>query len=113
MSIINYTTPTIPLVVEGIDLTQNLDVYVTLEQGRYELTKQGNDLTITAETHDQVTDTSIAFRLTQDESSKFNFKGAVRIQVNWINQSGIRDATEIETVDVMENLLDKVINYGD
>lgn len=42
---INYTTPTISLTVEDIDLTGK-DVYVTLEQGCNQLTKTGPQLAI-------------------------------------------------------------------
>lgn len=43
---IAYTTPTISLTVEGVDLS-GLDVYVSLEQGKLELTKTGTALIIT------------------------------------------------------------------
>lgn len=109
---INYTTPTIPLTVEGVDLTGN-DVYVSLEQGKTELTKTGADLVIETETQGQTTDTNITFTLTQTESAMFDFGKSVSIQVNYINSSGVRDATEIKTIRVMRNLLDEVIAYGD
>ena len=109
---INYTTPTISLVVEGVDITDK-DVYVTLEQGRMELTKSGEELTIAAETVSQQTNTNISFMLTQEESASFKFNSSVAVQVNWISAQGVRAATEIKTVSVMKNLLDKVIAYGD
>lgn len=109
---INYTTPTISLTVEETDLTGN-DVYVSLEQGKTELTKSGTDLIIDTDTHGQVTDTIITFTLTQEESATFNFGKSVSVQVNFINSSGVRDATEIKTIPVMRNLLDEVIAYGD
>ena len=108
---INYTTPTISLTVEEADLSGQ-DVYVTLEQGNLKLTKTGNDLIIDTETVQQITNTSITFSLTQEESAAFNFGKSVSIQVNWINSSGVRDATEIKTIPVMRNLLDEVIAYG-
>lgn len=108
---INYTTPSISLVVESVDLTGN-DVYVTLEQGSHELTKTGSDLIITTDTHGQQTDTEIVFTLSQTESASFNINKSVSVQVNWINSSGVRDATEIKTIGVMRNLLDEVIEYG-
>ena len=61
---INYTTPTIALIVENIDLTGK-DIYVTLEQGKHELTKSGAELTVTTQTEEQITDTHISFKLTQ------------------------------------------------
>lgn len=108
---INYTTPTISLTVEGVDISSD-DVYVTLEQGSHELTKSGTDLNITTDTHDQTTDTNITFVLTQSESASFRFNSAVGVQVNWISSSGVRAATEIKQISVMRNLLDEVIEYG-
>ena len=108
---IRYTTPILPLEVEGVDLTTNEDVYVTLKQNDVELTKKGNDLTIL---YDAETDIStITFTLSQEETAAFNINRAVDTQVNFINNAGVRDATDIATIPVMRNLLDKVINYGD
>lgn len=109
---INFTTPTIHLIVEAVDLTGQ-DIYVTLEQGKTELTKSGTDLIIDTDTHGQVTDTIIIFTLTQEESAMFNYNKRALVQVNFINSIGVRDATEIKSVNVMRNLLDEVISYGD
>ena len=109
---INYTTPTISLTVEGVDLS-GMDVYVSLEQGQKELTKTGDDLIIEPIIGAETTDTKITFTLTQEESATFNFGKSVSVQVNFINSSGVRDATEIKTIPVMRNLLDEVIAYGD
>lgn len=108
---INYTTPTIRLIVEGKDITAN-DIRVTLEQGKTELTKKGTDLTVQAVTHGQVTDSEITFVLSQTESGAFDFNRSVSIQVNWITSDGVREATNIQTLPVMRNLLDEVIEYG-
>lgn len=115
---IRYTTPAIPLLVEGKDLTQGQEIYVSMEQGPKDfptaaLEKRDSDLTISTETHGQITDTSITFTLTQEESAMFNLNQSVEIQVNWINASGVREATEIKRIPVMRNLLDRVIAYGD
>ena len=108
---INYTTPTITLTVEGVDLTGK-DIYVTLEQGAKELNKSGTALTVTTDTHDQITDTVIQFTLSQEESAAFRFNIAASVQVNWISSDGVRAATEIKTIGVMRNLLDRVVEYG-
>ena len=109
--VINFTTPTITLTVEGVDISSQ-DVYVTLEQGKQELTKTGADLTISTQTEEGVTDTIIVFMLSQEESALFRVNAPVSIQVNWISASGIRAATEIRTIPVMRNLLDEVVEYG-
>ena len=108
---IRYTTPSIPLTVEGVDLTGN-DIYVSLEQMKHKLVKTGDDLIVTTDTHGQVTDTIITFVLSQEESALFDFGKSCSIQVNYINNAGVRDATDIATIGVMENLLDEVIEYG-
>ena len=108
---INYTTPTISLVVEGVDISAH-DIYVSLEQGGKELTKTGTDLTVTTTTVQQVTNTNISFTLTQLESASFDFNRNVNVQVNWITASNVRGATEIKNISVMRNLLDEVIEYG-
>lgn len=104
---INYTTPTITLTIEGVDLTSK-DVYVTFEQGAHQLTKKGNQLYVSTEG----TDTIITMTLTQEESATFDYSKNVAIQVNWISPDGVRSATEIKKIDVMRNLLDEVIEYG-
>ena len=108
---IRYTTPTISLTVEGVDIS-SADIYATLEQGNIELTKSGTDLVVTTDTHDSITDTIITMTLTQTESALFAFNKSVSVQVNWIFANGSRDATEIKIVPVMRNLLDEVIAYG-
>lgn len=104
---INYTTPTISLTVEDIDLTGK-DVYVTLEQGSHQLTKAGSQLSISMEEADTV----IYMTLTQEESAMFDYSKNVAVQVNWISSDGVRSATDIKKIDVMRNLLDEVIEYG-
>ena len=109
---INYTTPTISLIVDGVDLS-GMDVYASLEQGSKELTKTGDELIIEPIVGEETTDTKITFTLTQEESASFDFGKRVSVQVNWVSSSNVRDATEVKTIPVMRNLLDKVIHYGD
>ena len=105
---INYTTPTISLTVEGIDLTGQ-DIYVSLEQVRAELTKKGDSLTVSYSEGN----TNITFVLSQEESAMFKFDKPVEVQVNWIGANTVRMATEIATIPVMRNLLAEVIAYED
>ena len=103
---IRYTTPTITLIVEGVELGSE-DIYVTLKQGAVELTKSGADLTVSADE-----DTTITFGLSQEESAEFKENLSVAVQVNWITASGVRAATQIQSISVFKNLLDEVIEYG-
>ena len=113
---IQYTTPTITLLVEGLDISDH-DIYATLEQEEKELTKSGDDLTVevvsTTVGTGTRTDTKLTFELAQEESGAFDFDEKVLVQVNWISSAGVRGATDIRTVPVMRNLLDEVIEYGD
>lgn len=109
---IRYTTPTITLTVEGIDLTGKV-IYATFEQGRRKLTKRNADMTVSTVTEDERTDTVLAMMLTQEETAAFDFDKSVLVQVNWISVGGIRCATEIKKIGVMRNLLDEVVSYGD
>lgn len=108
---INYTTPTIRLTVEGADLT-GMDVYVSIEQRQTKLTKTNADLTISTETVGEQTNTALAATLTQEETAAFDFGKSALVQVNWISPQGVRSATEIDKINVMRNLLDEVVEYG-
>ena len=104
---INYTTPTITLIVEGVNLTP-YDVYVTIEQYNIEVTKSGSDLDVSMQTSSSGIDTVISFVLTKEESSRFFYNGNANVQVNWLDGE-TRGATEIKTIHVGKNLLDEVI----
>jgi hypothetical protein len=105
---IQYTTPSITLTVEGIDIS-SYDVYVSLEQGKVKETFSGDELAISTETVQSKTNTIIAFTLTQEQTAAFDDMRPVAVQVNWLNSDGVRAATNIKTISVMRNLLDKVI----
>ena len=105
---INYTTPTITLTIEGCDLTDK-EVYVSLEQGKKILTKKSDELDISVDQGNTI----IEMPLTQEESGYFDYNLTVSVQVNWISSDGIRAATEIKNIKVMPNLLNEVIEYGE
>lgn len=108
---IKYTTPAVPMELEGIDLTSQYNVYVTIEQGDIKITKRESDLIITVTVVDDVPTTSITLLLTQEETGKLDYDKSAKIQINWINQAGVRDASTIGAVSVFRNLLDEVIEY--
>lgn len=108
---IRYTTPLLPLEVEGIDITSGYDVYVTITQkGRPDVTKTGTDLTMTYDV--ATTTTFIDFTMTQAETAGFEEDREAEIQVNFVDEHGARDATNIATIPVLRNLLERTINYG-
>lgn len=111
-----YTTPALDLLVEGVDISAD-DIYVSFVQelpcGQINIEKKNADLIVTTETHGQDTDTKIIVLFTQEESAKFAPGKAVFVKVNFIDSSGIRDCTETVAIDIEDNLLDRVIEYGD
>ena len=104
MSITRFTTPPITLKVVGVDITA-ATVYVTIKQGTTELNLSGAALTLTKVS----SDTNITFSLTQAQSGGLNFSAYAEVQVNWI-AGGVRYATEIAKLRVLENLYDEVIS---
>lgn len=97
------TTPTITIRVTGEDFDGST-LYVTLEQGALELTKSGSDVLVTP----TETGSTVAIFLTQEETLMFA-KGTARIQIRWINSSGIADASPIKNIEVNPILLEGVI----
>ncbi len=104
---IQYTTTTLHLMVRGVDLTP-YEVHVTIEQGNKEY-----DLTDGVVTYDEGDDgaTHIRVALSQAQTGSLR-KGKCKVQVNWIDQSGNRNATVIKETEVLANLLDRVVEHG-
>lgn len=98
---IQYTTPTLHLIVEGADLTEH-EVYVTISQGGREVTITDGEVTLDGE------DTHIRVPLTQLQTGAMRH-GKAKVQVNWTDQSGHRDATTIADVEVTDNLMKRVV----
>lgn len=99
-----FTTPTIPLKVVGVDLTVVDDVYVTFTDPVRGIVITKDSPTITT----SGTDTIVTVMLSQTETGQFLPKSRVDIEVNWIDD-GVRGATEIASVTCFENLLKEVI----
>lgn len=104
MAITRFTTPPISLLVKGVDITA-ADVYVTIKQYDREVNLTDTALTMTTSGDD----TQITFSLTQAQAGALDIKAYASVQVNWID-AGVRYATEIANVKVLENLYDEVIS---
>ena len=100
------TTPTITITVIGEDFA-GATMYVTLEQGEFEITKTGADVVVTA----TQTGSTVAIFLTQEETLSFA-KGNAKIQIRWINSSGIAQASPIKNIAIDPILLEGVIEYA-
>lgn len=100
-----YTTPTLRFAIKGFDIT-SCNVYVSLSQDAHTLTMVPSRMSY----EDDVT--SIEIDLSQAETAGFNKLSKLFAQVNWIDENGKRNATEIKSIPVQRNLLGKEIAYG-
>ena len=102
MAIARATTPTFTCTFEDqtLDLTTANNVYVTFAQGARTITKKGSDLVISPK--------QIEVYLAQNETLPFQV-GAVKVQANWTGANGRRAASVVETVEMSEQLLKKVV----
>lgn len=103
-----YTTPTITVTLQGIDLT-GCDIYVTY--------KQGSKLTLTIWDVDYEfdgTDSIISYTLSQEQTAMFKAGSSATIQINWVTPAGKRDATDEKPIaSIEENNLKQVLSYGE
>ena len=101
MSFGRYTTPTITLTFteQSLDLTAAANVYVTFSSNGNTLTKTGEDL--------QVAEKSIGVWLKQAETGRF--RENVEVQANWTGNGGTRYQSDIQTIPVDRNLLERVV----
>lgn len=100
------TTPTLTLHIldDNIDLTQATNVYLTIKQDNYTLTKTTPQL--------ELSSNIIDCYLTQEESLRFS-EGTAEVQVNWTYQNNgtvYRAATKIKTIQVGPQLLTRVVS---
>lgn len=95
------TTPILTLTLPNtIDLTTATEIYVTLSQGKNELTK--TDVTLQSAN-------VITVLLSQEETLMFNPNGFANVQVNWITNTGRRIATKIKSIRINPNLIPEVL----
>lgn len=101
---IRGTTPDYILTVDA-DLSDKT-VYVTISQGRVQITLTGDDLSIATDEGGS----TIAIRLTQKQTLGLR-AGEAEVQVKFIDAEGITCATDIQTLTVDRALLDRVVRY--
>lgn len=97
-----YTTPTVTVEVEGVDLTTST-VLVTFQQRSNRLTVEGPSMAL------QDGNTVISIPLSQLQTGGFA-EGSVEVQVNWLDSYGHRDATTVGAIQVERNLLAEVVD---
>lgn len=104
---IKYTTPTFTLTVPVV-LTDN-NVYITFSQKDVDVTKKVGDTGVSMTVGED--STVISCMLSQSESSEFSSRVEASVQVNWINSSGVRCATQKKYFKVYRNNLDSEVTY--
>lgn len=102
MSVARGTTPTYvcTFIEQSLDLTQANNVYVTFRKGAKILTKTGQDIEVAAK--------QVEIYLDQKETLMFS-TGEVKVQVNWTLAGGMRACSEVATINLSEQLLEKVV----
>lgn len=98
-----YTTPTLKLIVEGVDITET-HVFITMAQQRQSLTLDAQDMAYDG------SDTTITVDFTQEQLADFS-EGRAQIQVNWVDTNNKRNATSAASVTILGNLLERVVEY--
>lgn len=99
------TSPTIKLMVpETINLREASIIYATFEQGKLSITKNSS-----ADNFEFIEDNIIGVPFTQEETFRFREGVNVDIQLNWLTQTGKRDATIIRSIRFGRNLFNEVI----
>jgi ribosomal protein S11 len=96
------TTPVITLTVDGVDLENAGNLYVTFRQGNHILTKQTGDSGFA------VSGQVIGVHLAQNETLDMD-AGMVEVQVRGIDSGGEAFASEIAMLPVKQVLLEGVI----
>ncbi len=98
---ITWTTPTLMITIKGVHL-DNVAFAVTLTQGGVSYTFDEPDVQYVG------CNTVLSIDMTQLQTSELS-PGMAKIQVNWTDGFGHRNATKIKSVSFGENLLKEVI----
>lgn len=103
---ITWTTPTIPVHVNHADLVSTeCRVSVTISQGDVSITTEDPPMSYDAEADR----TTLLVRLTQQQCGMFH-QGAARVQVNAVDWSGFRVASDQATTLFGSNLVREVLH---
>ena len=112
-----YTTPLQTLFVKGVEITDTDRVFVTYSgrksgfpvglNSKWDYTFTIDDPVVTLDKDGK--GTWIEVNLTQEQTGAFDSCETVGVEVNWITESGRRNATNIRYLKMEENLLKEVI----
>lgn len=98
-----YTDAPITITLEGGSLTGATDVHVTFSQ----------PFAIVDVTDAEVLDANnLQLTLMQEQTGSLKMAESCDIQVNWLDSNNKRKATDIATIPVLRNLLERVLTNG-
>lgn len=98
---VQATTPTFILTLPNtVDLSEAVNIYFSLRQGKTHIEKTGDALVIDGQT--------VSVYLSQIETLQL-LAGTAQLQLNWTYSHGERACSEIVPVSVTENLLKRVV----
>lgn len=96
-----YTTPTLHIKIQDVDLS-GMQIYVTLSQYDNAVTIDGVEASFIGG------NTELEVDLSQVDTSGF-IAGKAKIQINWKDAEGKRNATTIKTIHIDDNILREVV----
>lgn len=95
-----FTTPTFTMVINGFDLSE-ATVYVTFKQINTVVTVESPTVTYADGK------STLEVTLTEEQTGMLHV-GNAQVQVNWV-KDGVREATEVVTKKITDNLLEAVL----
>ena len=98
-----YTDAPITITITGGSLTGATDVHVTFKQPF---------ATVDVDDPEVLDANNLQLTLTQEQTAALKMDKSCDVQVNWLDGNGKRKATDIATVPVLRNLLERVLTDG-
>lgn len=97
------TTPVFHVTVEGIKLSEQKTIMVTLKQRDVEVSKSGEELEVRYDTNE------ISFSLTQEETLSLSEKDDAKIQLKALDENGVVTASNIRRIPIAGILNERVM----
>lgn len=98
-----YTDAPITITITGGSLIGATDVHVTFKQAF---------ATVDVDDPEVLDANNLQLTLSQEQTAALKMDKSCDVQVNWIDSNGKRKATDIATVPVLRNLLERVLTNG-
>lgn len=100
-----WTTPTQKFIIHDVDLTDS-NVYLTILQNNQ--TQTFTNPIVTYSEGNSI----LEFDFSQLQTSSF-VVGSASAQINWVTPNNKRFATDIKTIRITKNILERELHYGE